>query len=63
MHPISTTLAGLALLSSSAFVAELKVNYYSDGGCSDTTRSNSANIADCTFHNGVCSCTFYTQTG
>jgi len=36
MHPTSTSLAGVvAFLLSSAFSAELKVNYYSDGGCSD----------------------------
>jgi hypothetical protein len=29
----------------------------------DWQGSNSANIADCTFPNGVCACTFYTQAG
>ncbi|RHZ46514.1 uncharacterized protein CDV56_103404 [Aspergillus thermomutatus] len=61
-----------------ATAATLKVNYYSDGGCSDYmtslypgsgwscvdyvwSGSNSMNIADCTFPNGKCVCTFYTQ--
>jgi hypothetical protein len=77
MHSLSFT---LALLISAATAAELKVNYYSDGGCSDYILSlhpgvsygcydynwqgsNSANIADCTYPNGVCVCTFYTQAG
>lgn len=34
-------------------------------GCYDYNwqGSNSANIADCTYPNGVCACTFYTQAG
>ncbi|GFF94180.1 hypothetical protein IFM47457_09796 [Aspergillus lentulus] len=67
-----------ATFITAATAATLKVNYYSDGGCSNymtslnpTTDfycydyvwsgSNSVNIADCTFPNGKCLCTFYTQ--
>jgi hypothetical protein len=68
----------IATFITAATAATLKVNYYSDGGCSNYmtsltpttdyycydyvwTGSNSANIADCTFPNGKCLCTFYTQ--
>ncbi|EAW17417.1 uncharacterized protein NFIA_073320 [Aspergillus fischeri NRRL 181] len=68
----------IATFITAATAATLKVNYYSDGGCSDYmasinpspgfscydyvwTGSNSVNIADCTFPNGKCICTFYTQ--
>ncbi|KAF4334072.1 hypothetical protein FBEOM_12083 [Fusarium beomiforme] len=78
MH-ISSLIFSTLLTAVSA--AELKVNYYTDGGCKDYagvslhpvtgsgwgcynyqwSGSNSANIADCTFPNGKCVCTFYTH--
>ncbi|KAG5745541.1 hypothetical protein H9Q72_014107 [Fusarium xylarioides] len=68
-----------AALITAISAAELKVNYYKDGGCSQWAGvslhpgtswgcytytwngANSANIADCTYPNGKCACTFYTQ--
>ncbi|GIJ86306.1 hypothetical protein Asppvi_005193 [Aspergillus pseudoviridinutans] len=67
-----------ATFITAATAATLKVNYYSDGGCSKYMTSitpgtgnscidyvwdgsNSINIADCTFPNGKCVCTFYVQ--
>ncbi|RDW78707.1 uncharacterized protein DSM5745_05559 [Aspergillus mulundensis] len=79
MH-LTTLLLATTTLLTGALSADLQVNYYSDGGCSDYmtsihpgtggscvdyvwTGSNSINIADCTFPNGACTCTFYTQPG
>ncbi|KAL4909377.1 hypothetical protein BDW74DRAFT_146461 [Aspergillus multicolor] len=41
------------------------INPGTGGNCVDYvwTGSNSINIADCTFPNGDCTCTFYTQPG